>query len=157
MAVKNETVWGYRTVSVYSGCCSTVGQEKVKIFWKWRLHRWQIPLSVQMRLSKPKQPLSQRKKTNFPRIQPFLLPPLPQLLVHCQLAASSALGSLCFSKKIIFAARCCFPAPAYPTLAVDITFPFPLLSFLLFPLAFPVPSPVCNVMRCWSTRHCLSL
>lgn len=90
MAVKNETVWGYHTVSVWGSCGSTGGQEKVKIFWKWRLHRWQIPLSVQMRLSKTKQPLSQRTKTNFPRIQPFLLPPFPQLLVHCQLAAPSA-------------------------------------------------------------------
>lgn len=91
MVVKNESGWGYCIVSVWSSFCSTVGQEKVKIFWKWCLHRWQIPLSVQIRLSKTKQPLSQRKKTNFPRIQPFFLPPFPQLLVHCQLTTSSAL------------------------------------------------------------------
>lgn len=91
MVVKNESDWSYCTVSVWSSCCSTVSQEKVNIFWKWHLHRWQIPLSVQIRLSKTKQPLSQRKKTNFPRIQPFFLPPFPPLLVHCQLTTSSAL------------------------------------------------------------------
>lgn len=135
MAVKTETALCCHTVSVWGSCCSTHGQEKVKIFWKWRLHRWQIPLSVQMRLSKTKQPLSQGKKTNFPRIQPFLLPPFPQLLVHCQLTASSALSSLWFSEKIVFAACCCFPAPVtlllpwtlYPTFPCSRTLypPFP--------------------------------
>lgn len=152
MAEKNSTVWGYHTVSVWGSCSFTVGQEKVKIFWKWRVHRWQIPLSVQMRLSKPKQPLSQRKKTNFPQIQPLLLPPFPLLLVHCQLTASSASSG---SQK-----RSClllFPRPGYLTLVVDITSPFSMFSSLLFPLAFMVPFPGCNIMPCLSKRHYLSL
>lgn len=137
MAVKNETVWGYHTVSVWGSCGSAGGQEKVKIFWKWRLHRWQIPLSVQMRLSKTKQPLSQRTKTNFPRIQPFLLPPFPQLLVHCQLAAPSALSSLWFSEKIASAACCCFPALATLLLQWTLHLPFPCShSYSSFPASW---------------------
>lgn len=156
VAVKNETALGCRTVTVCGSCCSTLGQEKVKIFWKWRLHRWQIPLSVQMRLSKTKQPLSQRKKTNFPRIQPFLLPPFPQLLVHCQLTASSALSSPWFSEKIMFAARCCLLAPVtllsprmlYPP------FPCPHSYFSLLPSWF---HPQFAISCAVQARHCLSL
>lgn len=140
-AVKNEPALGCLTVGVWGSCCSTVGQEKVKIFWKWRLHRWQIPLSVQMRLSKTKQPLSQRKKTNFPRIQPFLLPPFPQLLVHCQLTASSALSSLSFSEKIVFAACCCFPAPVTLLFPWTLHLPFPCSHSWFSLLTFcPIPS-----------------
>lgn len=112
----------------------TVSHEKVKIFWKWCLHRWQIPLSLQMRLSKSKQSLSQRKKTNFPRIQPFLLPPFPQLLVHCQFSAS--FSSLWFSEKIMLAVCCCFPALVTVLLQhmLHPSFPWYHSSFSLLPL-----------------------
>lgn len=33
--------------------------------------------------------------------------------------------------------------------------PLPLFSFLLFPLAVGIPSPVCSIMRCSSKNHCL--
>lgn len=151
--------WGDCTVSVWSSCCSTVGHEKVKIFWKWCLHRWQIPLSVQIRLSKTKQPLSQRKKTNFPRIQPFFLPPFPQLLVQCQLTTSSALTPSGSQK------RSCLLLAVYsqPCLLCSCSEHYiPLLpalipTFYFFSLIFVVPSPVCNIMRCLSKRCYLSL
>lgn len=153
MVVKHESVWGYCTVSVWRSCCSTVSQEKVKIFWKWCLHRWQIPLSVQIRLSKTKQPLSQRKKTDFPRIEPFLLPPFPQLLVHCQLTSPSALTPSSSQKR------------SYLLLAVDSQPQLPCscsehyipLLPALIPLNFVVPCPVCNIMCCLSKRCYLSL
>lgn len=117
----------------------TVGHEKVKIFWKWCLHRWQIPLSLQMRLSKSKQPLSQRKKTNFPRIQPFLLPPFPQLLVHCQFSAS--FSSLWFSEKIMLAVCCCFPALVTVLLQHMLHPSFSdIIPSFLFCLYDPIPS-----------------
>lgn len=135
MILKNESDWGYCIVSVWSSCCSTVGQKKVKIFWKWCLHRWQIPLSVQMRLSKTKQPLSQRKKTNFPRIQPFLLPPFPQLLVHCQLTASSALTPSGSQKRshLLLAVD---SQPRLPYSCSEHYIPLPPLSFLLLFLSY---------------------
>lgn len=108
-----------------------IGHEKVKIFWKWCFHRWQIPLSLQMRLSKSKQPLSQRKKTSFPPIQPFLLPPFPQLLIHCQFTASSVFSSLWFLCVL-------FGAGSQPWLLHSYSLLHPLFSshsnFFLLPL-----------------------
>lgn len=155
MVVKNENGWGECTVSVWSSCCSTVGQEKVKIFWKWCLHRWQIPLSVQIRLSKTKQPLSQRKKTNFPRIQPFFLPPFPQLLIHCQFTTCSALTPSGSQKRLCLL----LAVDSQPCLPYSCSehSPSPCSHSDFFSLTFVVPSLVCNTMCCLSKRCYLSL
>lgn len=57
-----------------------------------------------------------------------------------------------FQKRLLW-----FPSPGYPALAVDIISHFPLFSFLLFPLAAGIPSPVCSIRRCSSKNNCLPL
>lgn len=119
-----------------------IGHEKVKIFWKWCFHRWQIPLSLQMRLSKSKQPLSQRKKTSFfHQFNPFFF----HHFLSCWFTASSLhpQSSASFGSYV-----CClplFPSPSYCTLTGCYISFSPLIP--TFSVDFMTPTPACSIIH----------
>lgn len=140
-AVKNEPLWAASQSVCEAAAAPQLVRKRLRFSGSGVSTDGKFLFLFKWDCSKTKQPLSQRKKTNFPRIQPFLLPPFPQLLVHCQLTASSALSSLWFSEKITCAACCCFLAPVTLLLPWTLHLPFPCSHSWLSLLTFcPLPS-----------------